>query len=268
MINEKISYKNPYFDLLAEIGITSHPGGFKSTEKLIQSCGINKESRILDVGTGSGTTSCYLAKNFGCNVYGIDISRKMIDKAKSRAEKEGIGDFIVFDVSDAGKLHFEDNFFDLVIIESVLSFMDDKSPVLRELLRVTRKGGYIGINEAMFINKVTINEFNNILSIFIGGVKLETPSEWMDLLTNLGLEMKVFDFQKVNFINQIYYGIKSNGPLNLLRSVYKLAEIYLTDPRYRQFLEDLIVIDLREIPVILKIILIYAGYGIYVGRKI
>lgn len=55
-------YRNLYFELLAEIGITKHPGGLSATKEMIEKCNIKRNYQILDVGCGIGVTSCYLAK--------------------------------------------------------------------------------------------------------------------------------------------------------------------------------------------------------------
>jgi len=48
---------NFYFDLLAEIGITKHPGGKAATGKIAELCGISPETSVLDVGCGVGNTA-------------------------------------------------------------------------------------------------------------------------------------------------------------------------------------------------------------------
>jgi len=42
----------------------------------------------LDVGCGVGATPCYITKNYGCKVVGIDILEKMKDKANEKAKKK------------------------------------------------------------------------------------------------------------------------------------------------------------------------------------
>ena len=44
-------------------------------------------------------------------------------------------------------LPFEADRFDAVIVESVLAFVDDKPRAIRECIRVTKPGGYVGLNE-------------------------------------------------------------------------------------------------------------------------
>ena len=81
--------KQTFFDFAAEVGLTKHLGGIKSTEDLVELCHIGKNRYILDVGCGVGVTACYLAKKYGCRVIGVDISEEMIEKSKKRVKKEG-----------------------------------------------------------------------------------------------------------------------------------------------------------------------------------
>jgi SAM-dependent methyltransferase len=72
----------------------------------------------------------------------------MIDKAKERARRMGLEDRVEFRVADAFELPFDDDSFDVVILESVLTpLAGDKSKALGEMVRVVRPGGRIGTNE-------------------------------------------------------------------------------------------------------------------------
>ena len=124
--NEISKLENPYFDLQAEMGITKHIGSFKATKELIELCHINKDKYILDIGCGVGKTACYLAKRHGCEVVGVDISERMIDRAKERAKRKNVENKTAFQIADAQNLPFEDALFDAVISESVTAFPKDK----------------------------------------------------------------------------------------------------------------------------------------------
>ena len=84
----------------------------KATKEMIELCRIEKGKLILDVGCGTGKTSCYITKKYGCSVVGVDISKKMISWSQKRAIREGLEDKIEFRVSDAQNLPFEDRIFD------------------------------------------------------------------------------------------------------------------------------------------------------------
>lgn len=99
-----------------------------------------KGMKVLDVGCGTGIFSIKLAK-LGCRVVGIDISDKMLEKAKEKAMVENLD--IEFLKMDACKLDFADETFDAAISVAVLEFVLDYSKFLDEMFRVVKKNGRI-----------------------------------------------------------------------------------------------------------------------------
>lgn len=126
-----------------------HLGGQDATQTLLEMCHLDATSRVLDVGCGGGNTACLIAELYGSRVLGIDISEVMVAKAKERARRMGLDDRVEFRVADVFELPFEENSFDVVIVESVLTPLPgDKSKALGEMVRVVRPGGRIGVNES------------------------------------------------------------------------------------------------------------------------
>jgi ubiquinone/menaquinone biosynthesis C-methylase UbiE len=133
---------------LSEIFPEIHPGGRQATLGLIEMCGLDETSRVLDVGCGSGATASRIAADYGSQVYGVDISEVMIANAKERARRLGLLERLDFREADVLDLPFEDGWFDVVIVESVLMPMPgDKRLAMREMVRVVRPGGKVGANE-------------------------------------------------------------------------------------------------------------------------
>ena len=81
----------------------------------------DQNTRILDVGCGGGVAACLIANKIGSRVVGIDLSPVMIDRARVRAEREGCGDRVEFRVVDVYDLPFDNEAFDLILLESVLT---------------------------------------------------------------------------------------------------------------------------------------------------
>ena len=91
-----------------------HLGGEQATKNLLEMCTITNETRVLDVGCGSGKTACEITKTYGCKITGIDISETMVSNAKKRSKQESLDDLVDFRVADVFNLPFEDNSFDWV----------------------------------------------------------------------------------------------------------------------------------------------------------
>jgi ubiquinone/menaquinone biosynthesis C-methylase UbiE len=133
------------------VGLTKHIGGVEATETLVKFCHIDQSKYVLDVGCGVGVTPCFIARRFGCRLVGVDISPKMVERSRERARKEKVADLVEFRVADAQDLPFEVGVFDAVITESVTAFPEDKQKAVDEYARVTRTGGYVGLNETVWL---------------------------------------------------------------------------------------------------------------------
>jgi SAM-dependent methyltransferase len=98
--------------------------------------------RWLDVGTGTGAVALRAARA-GAEVTGSDISPQMVETAKRIAAEEGLE--ITFEVGDAEQLPYGNADFDVVSSSFGAIFAPDHEAVARELARVTRPGGRIGL---------------------------------------------------------------------------------------------------------------------------
>src|SRR6185295_5211513 len=74
----------------------------QSGEALVQSLGITPPLRVLDLGSGDGTTALPLARA-GAEVTGIDIARNLVEAGNKRAAAAGLGK-LKFQEGDACKL--------------------------------------------------------------------------------------------------------------------------------------------------------------------
>ena len=140
-----------FFGFAAEVGLTKHIGGVEATEALMELCHIGTGKYVLDVGCGAGVTPCFIAQRYDCRVVGVDINERMVERSKERAQREKAADRVEFRVADAQDLPFEDALFDAVITESVTSFPEDKQKAVNEYVRVTKPGGYVGLNESVWL---------------------------------------------------------------------------------------------------------------------
>ncbi|MGJ0505174.1 MAG: methyltransferase domain-containing protein [Methylocystis sp.] len=114
----------------------------KETWDALQVCG---SSRILDVACGVGFDVIELARRFPqAVVYGVDPSRNFLDLARERAH--GVENAL-FVGGDSRRLPFEDRCFDGVRIDRSLQHISSPGEALREMVRVTRRGGRIVVAE-------------------------------------------------------------------------------------------------------------------------
>jgi len=129
------------------LGDSFHPGGLKLTGQLGRMLGLSSASRVLDAACGNGTTAVFLAKEFGCEVFGIDYGDQNVAAARSLAHAEHVDARVQFERSDAETLPFTDESFDAVICECAFCIFPDKAAGAREFFRVIRRGGRVGISD-------------------------------------------------------------------------------------------------------------------------
>jgi len=97
----------------------------------------------LDIGTGTGAVALRAARA-GAEVTGSDIAPVMIETAKRLATDEGLE--ITYEVGDAEELPYGNADFDVVSSSFGLIFAPDHEAAARELARVTKPGGRIGLS--------------------------------------------------------------------------------------------------------------------------
>lgn len=97
---------------------------------------------VLDISCGTGLVTIPVAEIVQPNgsVTGVDLSKGMIEEARSRAENEGIGN-VTFKRMDAEALDLPDNSFDLVICSLGLMYFPNPDKALEEMYRVLKPGG-------------------------------------------------------------------------------------------------------------------------------
>src|SRR5438045_5694512 len=100
--------------------------------------------KILDLGCGDGTTALPAAK-LGADVVGVDIARNLVEAGNKRAAELGLTN-CSFQEGDASNLEqLPDRTFDLVISIFGAMFAPKPFDVAKEMVRVTRAGGRLGM---------------------------------------------------------------------------------------------------------------------------
>ena len=114
----------------------------ESGEDLVASLGITPATKVLDLGSGDGTTALPAAK-LGATVTGVDIAANLVAAGNERASSAGLTN-LHFREGDASNLiGIDSGQFDLVISIFGAMFAPRPFDVASEMVRVTKPGGRI-----------------------------------------------------------------------------------------------------------------------------
>lgn len=159
-----------------------HPGGLEITRELAELCHVRDGTEVLDVASGTGESTCYLAEHYGCRIVGVDASTYMLDRAREKAEERNLN--VEFQEGDAHQLPFEDNRFDVVFSECTTCLLD-KERAIQEMMRVAKLGGYVGIHDICWKEDPPVYLKEKLADI--EGERPETLEGWKSLFTKVGL---------------------------------------------------------------------------------
>ncbi|MDN3920309.1 class I SAM-dependent methyltransferase [Roseateles violae] len=111
-------------------------------ESLAEAADLKTDERVLDVAAGNGNATLAAARR-GCIVTSTDYVGALLERGAERARAERLE--VSFQTADAEALPFADASFDAVVSTFGVMFTPDHARAARELARVVRPGGRIGL---------------------------------------------------------------------------------------------------------------------------
>jgi SAM-dependent methyltransferase len=111
-------------------------------ESLCEAVDLRAGARVLDVAAGNGNATLAAARRFA-EVTSTDYVPALLERGRQRAEAESLD--VSFDTADAEALPYADGSFDVVLSTFGVMFTPNQEQAARELVRVCRAGGTIGL---------------------------------------------------------------------------------------------------------------------------
>jgi len=138
----------------------------------------NGEGKALDIGCGNGVLAIKLAQKYKkAQVIGIDYWGKLWENSKDACERnakiEGVSERVAFQKASASSLPFDDEYFDAAVsnfVFHVVGDVKDKREVIREALRVVKKGGKFAFQDEFLVKKIFGNPDDLIDTIRSWGI--------------------------------------------------------------------------------------------------
>ena len=124
------------------------PGDTTSTLRALEFVpGVGSETRVLDLGCGTGAQTLVLARSSPAHILAIDSHPPFIDLLNREIHRSGLADRVEARVADMCRLDLEDASFDLIWSEGAIYNVGVESG-LRDWRRLLRPGGYVAFTEA------------------------------------------------------------------------------------------------------------------------
>jgi ubiquinone/menaquinone biosynthesis C-methylase UbiE len=164
----------------------------KSAQKMIEECRpyILKNSKILDIGCGSGIVTSYLEKNFNAEILGVDIKDRRIFS-------------VPFKTFDGLSLPVFQNYFDVAFISYVLHHSENPVLLLSEAKRVAQKIIIYEDLPSNFISRFLCKMHGIFYNLFFQKQKnlnFKTEFQWREIFDDLGLRLIYQKIFKGNFL--------------------------------------------------------------------
>lgn len=154
-------------NIFDEVTLWSAPFG----RLLLENIPMKAESKIVDIGFGTGFPLIELSQIFGdtSKIYGIDIWKEGINRTKDKIQTLGIKNIEIIEQS-ATKIEIKDDQIDLVTSNLGVNNFEEKEKVYLEIKRILKKGGRLCITT----NPIgTFKELFTIFDIVLNELKLE-----------------------------------------------------------------------------------------------
>lgn len=162
------------------------PGGIELFRQVAVLTDLSEGDEVLGVACGKGVALEYFAREYGVVASGVEFDPVMVEQAESAARRLGRTERLTFQSGRSDALPYRDAIFDVSIGEIGLANHCDPADAVRELVRVTKPGGFVVLVQLVWKALVDPDR-QRVLSEHLGARPLMVV-EWKRLLAGAGVE--------------------------------------------------------------------------------
>ncbi|MFO8031639.1 MAG: methyltransferase domain-containing protein [Desulfohalobiaceae bacterium] len=145
---------------------------------------LGEDARVLDLGSGMGGTVRYLAKTYGCDLVGLNLSHAENELHRKKNKEQGLEHKIEVVDGNFEEVPYPDESFDIVWSQDAFLHSPNRRQVLSEAARVLRKGGELIFTDPM----QTSDAYEEFLQPILKRIHLESMAS-VNFYINTGQEL-------------------------------------------------------------------------------
>jgi len=195
-------------------------GGEHTTSVFTEKLNLTPNQKVLDIGCGIGGSAFYMARRYGADVNGVDLSTNMIEIAlenRMSVEPE-VKHRVQFYAEDAISMGYPDAFYDVVYSRDTILHISDKLDLFTKFYTTLKPGGLVLISDychgdqehsdrfKKYVAKrdyklLTVKDYGKLLQK-AGFVDVEAIDSTQLMIEMLEQEQEKFDNIKAAFIEE------------------------------------------------------------------
>lgn len=257
MSNEHKSIHEFDFSLICEYFSSIERQGPGSPEVTIKALSfienLNDQSRIVDLGCGTGGQTMVMAHHSPGQITGIDLFPTFVDLFNRNAAQLNLQDRVKGMVGSMDNLPFQEQELDLIWSEGAIYNIGFERG-LNEWRKFLKPGGYVAVTEASWFTETRPTEINDF---------------WMDAYPEIDtIPNKVAQMQKAGYVPVASFILPENCWIeHFYVHQVKAQETFLKKYAGNQAAEGLVANERHEAQLYDKY-KAYYGYAFYIGKKV
>ena len=162
------------------------PGGMELYRQIALLTDMTSENEVLDVACGKGVSLEYFVREFEVVGSGVDIDASLVEQAEARSRDLGMAERLQFQIGRSDELPYRDEIFDVAVGEIGLASHCEPEKAVRELVRVTKPGGFVVLVQLVW--KAPVEEERQDVLVEHLGARPRMVVEWKRLLREAAVE--------------------------------------------------------------------------------
>jgi arsenite methyltransferase len=181
---------------------------------------IKEGQTVVDLGSGAGNDAFVARSIVGASgkVIGIDMTAKMIEKARINAEKLNYNN-VEFRLGDIEKMPLTQNTADVVVSNCVLNLVPDKKKAFQETYRILKPGGHFSVSDIVLHGDLP-ESLKKAAELYVGCVSgAIQKDEYLKIVEGAGFtDIKIQKEKKINLTDEILKDYISEKEIKEYRS--------------------------------------------------